>query len=182
MKKLPPKFVICLGASWAVLVCGTLPLMSQTGVAEVVPGTNPPPATQVQQTTTTTTTTQPAPVPVPVPVPVQIQVPATQTVEKTTTVTTPAPVTSQVQKTATLTTVKGTVGEFGAQSIAIETEPGATPVKYVSSETTNYVDEAGNPYDAASLKPGQPVTIHYSKVGDTLFASRIVVSPMPQQR
>lgn len=142
-----------------------------------MPSTNPPPATQIQQQSTTTTTTQPAPIPVQVPV--QIQAPATQTVEKTT-MTTPAPVTSQVQKTAALTTVKGTVGEFGAQSIAIETEPGTTPVKYVSSSTTNYVDEAGNPYDATLLKPGQPVTIHYSKVGDTLFASQIVVSPMPQ--
>ncbi len=72
------------------------------------------------------------------------------------------------------------MGQFGAQSISIVPKPGSPEVKYVSADTTNYVDEAGNPVDPALVPPGNPVTVKYTKVGDTLFASQVIVhAPKP---
>ncbi len=78
--------------------------------------------------------------------------------------------------TTTVTSSGGTISEFGAQGIVIKTEAGTTPVRYLSSETTNYVDENDNPVDVALIKSGLPATVHYSKVGDTLIASKVVVN------
>lgn len=90
----------------------------------------------------------------------------------------------RVEVTNTATTTEGTVSEFGPQSIIIKTETGTQPVRYISGETTNYVDEAGNPVAVTTVKSGLPVTIYYTKVGDTLVASKIMVrkaltSPAP---
>ncbi|MDB6072515.1 MAG: hypothetical protein JWO89_155 [Verrucomicrobiaceae bacterium] len=80
-----------------------------------------------------------------------------------------------VEATETTVTSQGTVSEFGPQGVAITTEPGRTPVRYLSKETTNYVDESGLPVDPRAVVPGNPVTVHYTKVGDTLVASKVVV-------
>ncbi len=89
-----------------------------------------------------------------------------------------------VEVTKTTTTTEGTVSEFGPQSIFIKTEPGIKPIRYIFSETTNYVDEEGNPVSYALVKSGLPVTVFYTKVGDTLVASKVVVrkgTPAPAQ-
>lgn len=48
-------------------------------------------------------------------------------------------------------------------------------MRYISSETTNYVDENGNAVSAKLVTSGLPVTVYYTKVGDTLIASKIMV-------
>lgn len=85
----------------------------------------------------------------------------------------------RVEATTTTTTSTGTISEFGAQGFAIQTPAGAQPVRFISNDTTNYVDEEGNPVALGSVQAGMPVTIHYTKVGDTLIASKVVVGRMP---
>ena len=67
------------------------------------------------------------------------------------------------------------MGEFAQQANVIEASPGKVPVRYLSNETTNYVDENGAPVSLASVTSGLPVTVYYTKVGDTLVASKIMV-------
>lgn len=80
-----------------------------------------------------------------------------------------------IEATTTTTTSEGTVSEFGPQGIIIKTAAGTQPVRYISSETTNYVDENGTPVSIEMVKSGLPVTVYYTKVGDTLIASKIMV-------
>ncbi|MFN0075995.1 MAG: hypothetical protein ACKVY0_05935 [Prosthecobacter sp.] len=84
-----------------------------------------------------------------------------------------------IEATSTTTTSEGTVSEFGPQGIVIKTAAGTQPVRYISSETTNYVDENGSPITAAAVASGLPVTVYYTKVGDTLIASKIMVKRAP---
>lgn len=81
----------------------------------------------------------------------------------------------RVEATSTITTSEGTISEFGPQAIVIKTAAGTVPVRYLSSETTNYVDENGMPVSLAAVTSGLPVTVYYTKVGDTLVASKIMV-------
>lgn len=81
----------------------------------------------------------------------------------------------RVEATSTVTTSEGTISEFGPQAIVIKTALGTEPVRYISSETTNYVDENGFPVSLATVTSGLPVTVFYTKVGDTLIASKIMV-------
>jgi hypothetical protein len=80
-----------------------------------------------------------------------------------------------IEATTTTTTSEGTVSEFGPQGLIIKTAAGSQPVRYISSETTNYVDENGNAVSAKLVTSGLPVTVYYTKVGDTLIASKIMV-------
>ncbi len=80
-----------------------------------------------------------------------------------------------IEATTTTTTSEGTVSEFGPQGLIIKTAVGSQPVRYISSETTNYVDENGNAVSAKIVTSGLPVTVYYTKVGDTLIASKIMV-------
>ncbi len=87
--------------------------------------------------------------------------------------------------TTTTTQAAGTVSEFGPDSIVIRTAPTASPTTYEYTETTTYVDEAGNPVDAETvIKSGVPVTVFYSKSGDKMVATKVVVkkttSTMPR--
>lgn len=80
-----------------------------------------------------------------------------------------------IEATTTTTTTEGTVSEFGPQGLIIKTATGSQPVRYISSDTTNYVDENGNAVSAKLVTSGLPVTVYYTKVGDTLMASKIMV-------
>ncbi len=80
-----------------------------------------------------------------------------------------------IEATATTTTSEGTVSEFGPQGLIIKTVAGSQPVRYISTDTTNYVDENGNAVSARLVTSGLPVTVYYTKVGDTLIASKIMV-------
>ncbi|MDI1312696.1 hypothetical protein [Prosthecobacter sp.] len=81
----------------------------------------------------------------------------------------------RVEATSTVITSEGTISEFGPQGVVIKSEAGSQPVRFISSETTNYVDENGNPVAVELVKSGLPATIYYTKVGDTLIASKIMV-------
>lgn len=86
----------------------------------------------------------------------------------------------QQKKTTTTTTTtttqsSGTVSEFGPDSIIIRTTPTASPTTYEFTETTTYVDEAGNPVEVETVKSGVPVTVFYSKSGDKMVATKVVV-------
>jgi hypothetical protein len=83
--------------------------------------------------------------------------------------------TERLEATTTTTTSEGTVSEFGPQSLIIKTEAGTTPIRYISNETTHYVDVNGNPVSLATVKSGLPVTVFYTKVGDTLVATKVMV-------
>ena len=86
-----------------------------------------------------------------------------------------AVVAQTVQTTQTTTTSAGTLSEFGPERIIIKTESSPDPLRYISSKTTTYVDETGAAVSIETIKSGLPVTVYYTKVGDTLVASKVVV-------
>jgi hypothetical protein len=90
---------------------------------------------------------------------------AQQVQEKKTTTTT----------TTTMTSSSGTVSQFSPDEIVIQTTPTASPLTYEYSETTTYVDEAGNPVSVEMVKTGSPVTVFYTKSGDRMIANKVVV-------
>lgn len=78
-------------------------------------------------------------------------------------------------QTTTTTQSVGTISEFGPESIVIRSETAPEPIRYSYSKTTTYVDDSGAPVSIETVKSGLPVTVHYTKVGDRLVASRVVV-------
>jgi len=79
-----------------------------------------------------------------------------------------------VQQTTTTTTNAGTISDFGPQTIVVKTQA-AEPVRYTYTKSTTYVDEARNPVSIETVKSGLPVTVYYTRDGDDLVASRVVV-------
>ena len=77
--------------------------------------------------------------------------------------------------TTTTTTSAGTISEFGPDGIVIKTTTSADPVHYGSSKTTTYVDENGKAVSIKTVKSGLPVTVYYTKDGDKLIASKVIV-------
>ena len=77
--------------------------------------------------------------------------------------------------TTTMTSSSGTISQFGPEEFVIQTSPTASPITYEYSETTTYVDEAGNPVKVEMVKTGVPVTVYYTKSGDKMVASKVVV-------
>jgi len=82
---------------------------------------------------------------------------------------------STTTTTTTTTTTAGTVSEFGPDGIVIKTTTGTDPVRYTSSKTTTYVDENGKTVSIKTVKSGLPVTVYYTKVGDKLVATKVIV-------
>ncbi len=78
-------------------------------------------------------------------------------------------------KTTTVTTSAGTISDFGPERIVIRSETQPDPLTYTYTKTTTYVDEAGNPVSVETIKSGAPVTIQYTKDGDRLVASKVIV-------
>jgi len=79
-----------------------------------------------------------------------------------------------VVTTGPITSV-GTISEFSPHAILLKTETGTEPVSYSYSKTTTYVDEAGNPVSMTTIKSGLPVTVYYTRSGDTMTASKVIV-------
>lgn len=83
--------------------------------------------------------------------------------------------------TTTTTNSMGTVTEVGPETILVTpaasstTTTTTTPVSYSYSKTTTYVDELGNPISVKTVKTGLPVTVYYTKVGDKMVATKVVV-------
>jgi hypothetical protein len=79
-----------------------------------------------------------------------------------------------IQSTTTTTTA-GTVSDFGPQAIVVRSEGAAEPMPYSYTKSTTYVDENGNPVSIDTVKSGLPVTVYYTREGDDMVASKVVV-------
>ncbi len=83
--------------------------------------------------------------------------------------------TQSVTVTESPVTSMGTITEFSPDTIMITTSEGTQPVRYGYSKTTTYVDELGKPVSMDLVKSGVPVTVYYTKTGNTMVASKVVV-------
>lgn len=75
----------------------------------------------------------------------------------------------------TVTTSAGTVSQFGPDEFIVKSQESPDPLSYTSSKTTTYVDENGQPVSVETVKSGVPVTVYYTKVGNRLIASKVMV-------
>ena len=83
--------------------------------------------------------------------------------------------TEKTTTTTTTTTTNGTVSQFSPDAIVIRTTTTSAPVTYSSTKTTTYVDETGKAVAVETVKSGVPVTVYYSKDGDKMVATKVVV-------
>jgi hypothetical protein len=83
--------------------------------------------------------------------------------------------TEKTTTTTTTTTSTGTVSQFGPDTFVVKTTTSSDPVTYSSTKTTTYVDESGKPVAVETVKSGAPVTVYYSKDGDKMVATKVVV-------
>jgi hypothetical protein len=86
-----------------------------------------------------------------------------------------APATRTETTKTTTTSSMGTVSEIADNRLLIRTETNTEPVAYSFTKTTTYVDEAGEPVTIDVVKSGLPVTVYYTRDGDALVASKVVV-------
>ena len=82
--------------------------------------------------------------------------------------------TKQVSST---TTYSGTVSEIqpSSSTIVIKSESAPEPMRYTFNEKTMFVDSAGNVVQQDTIR-NQPVTVYYSKDGDNMMVSKVVVT------
>ncbi len=80
-----------------------------------------------------------------------------------------------VKETTSATTSVGTITEFGPETLIIRSETAPEPIRYSYSKTTTYVDETGAPVAMTAVKSGLPVTVYYTKVGDKMLVTKVVV-------
>lgn len=73
------------------------------------------------------------------------------------------------------TTSVGVVTEMGPETFLLRTDGAAEPDLYGYASTTTYVDEKGSPVSVDSIKTGAPVTVFYSKIGNRMVASKVMV-------
>jgi len=85
-----------------------------------------------------------------------------------------AQVREETTKTTT-TTTNGTLNEIGPERIVVRTESNTSPLTYSVRKTTTYVDDTGAPVSMETVKSGLPITVHYTRDGDALVASKIIV-------
>jgi hypothetical protein len=78
-------------------------------------------------------------------------------------------------ETTTTTNSAGTISEFGPELLVVRTETAPEPIRYSYTTKTVYVDETGAPVTMTTVKSGLPVTVYYTKVGDKMVASKVVV-------
>jgi hypothetical protein len=93
-----------------------------------------------------------------------------------------APPQLPVQKVIETTTTSGTITEFGSDRMVIHTKTSRTPLDYTFTKTTTYVDENGAPVAFETVKSGLPVTVYFTKDGERMVASKVVVRRTPAAR
>lgn len=79
------------------------------------------------------------------------------------------------QRTTTTTNTLGTIREFGRDAFVIQSESSPEPIRYLYSTKTTYVDENGAPVSVETVKSGLPVTVYYTREGDRMNATKVVV-------
>ena len=82
---------------------------------------------------------------------------------------------AQTAVESTTTTSAGTISTFSPDAIAIRTTTTAEPVSYAYTKKTTYVDETGAPVSMELVKSGLPVTVYYTRDGDRMIASKVIV-------
>lgn len=83
---------------------------------------------------------------------------------------------AQSSTTTTSTTQSaGTVSSIDPTAITIQSTSSMAPTSYNYSKTTTYVDQNGNPVSVETVKSGLPVTVYYTRDGDRMTASKVVV-------
>ena len=87
----------------------------------------------------------------------------------------------EVTETSTTTTT-GTISEFGPDRMIVTTKTSKTPLGYTFTKTTTYVDENGQPVSIETVKSGLPVTVYYTKDGDRMVATKVMVRTRPVER
>lgn len=80
-----------------------------------------------------------------------------------------------VESTTTTTNTGGVISEFGPDVLVIRTESAPAPIRYSYTTKTVYVDETGAPVTMTTVKSGLPVTVYYTKVGDKMVATKVIV-------
>jgi maltose-binding protein MalE len=81
----------------------------------------------------------------------------------------------QETETVTKTETVGTISEVSPDTIVIQTQTSKSPLEYIYTKTTTYVDETGTPVTIETVKSGQPVTIYYSLEDGRMIANKVVV-------
>ena len=87
----------------------------------------------------------------------------------------PCSVLAQEQTRITTTETAGTISELGQDTIVVQTETNSSPMRYSSTKSTTYVDERGMPVSVETVKSGLPVTVYYTRDGDSMVANKVVV-------
>jgi hypothetical protein len=84
--------------------------------------------------------------------------------------------------TTTSTTTAGTISEFSPDTIIVKSETAPEPIRYTYTKSTTYVDEAGAPVSMETVKSGLPVTVYYTREGDRMIASKVIVRRIVRER
>ncbi len=87
---------------------------------------------------------------------------------------TPAAIFAQQNVTVT-TESAGTISEVNPDTLIIRSETGSSPMNYTYTKSTTYVDDVGVPVSMETVKSGMPVTVHYTKEGERMVATKVVV-------
>ena len=87
----------------------------------------------------------------------------------------PCSVLAQDRMSVTTTETAGTISEFNQDLIVVRSETSSSPMRYSSTKSTTYVDEAGLPVSVETVKSGLPVTVYYTRDGDRMVADKVVV-------
>lgn len=77
------------------------------------------------------------------------------------------------QQTTTTTQSTGDISDLSGDSFVIRSDSG--PVTYHYTKRTTVVDQDGRPLSVDVIKSGMPVTVYYSRTGDNMEVSRVVV-------
>lgn len=77
--------------------------------------------------------------------------------------------------TTSTTTTAGTISEFSPNTIIVRSESAPEPIRYSYTKSTTYVDETGAPVSIETVKSGLPVTVYYTKEGDGMVATKVIV-------
>lgn len=69
----------------------------------------------------------------------------------------------------------GTISEVNPDTLIIRSETGSSPMNYTYTKSTTYVDDVGVPVSLETVKSGMPVTVHYTREGERMVATKVVV-------
>jgi len=84
----------------------------------------------------------------------------------------------QAQSVTTTTrevTSEGTISSFEPKAFVVRSESAPGPLTYTYGPATRYVDDSGAAVTREVIRPGVPVTVYYTRDGDSMVASRVIV-------